>query len=201
MVTVVEDSLPLSKGARTRQALLEGAIRRFANDGYRGASVSDVARDAGLTPAAVYAYFDGKEDLFAAAVDADAAGLIHAALDPILTGTFDGEWTFLITALVEGLEDHPLARRLLSGREPEHTVRMLEIPALAQLRQAIAERLRAGQDTGEVRADIDPVLAASGLEATIMAILIAALQTGVPADGDRAAGVVALLEAALRPPR
>jgi AcrR family transcriptional regulator len=198
-VVTIEDALPLGKGARTRQALLEGAIRRFAADGYRGTSVSDVARDAGLTPAAVYAYFDGKEDLFVAAVDADAAGLIHGAVDPILTGTFDGEWAFLITALVAGLDDHPLARRLLSGREPEHTVRMLGIPALAHLRHAIAERLRAGQEVGEVRADIDPVLTAWGLETTVMAILIAALQTGVPADGERAAGVVALLDAALRP--
>lgn len=187
------------KGARTRQILLEGAIRRFAADGFRGTSVSDVARDAGLTPAAVYAYFEGKEGLFAAAVDADAAGLISGALSPVLQGTFDAEWAQLITALLVGLESHPLARRVLAGLEPEHTVRLLGIPALTDLRRAIADRLRSGQAAGEVRSDIDADLAASGLETTVMAILIAALQTGVPADGDRGAGVVALLDAALRP--
>lgn len=192
----------MTKGARTRQALLDSAIRRFASNGYRGTSVSEVARDVGLTPAAVYAYFGGKEELFTAAVDADAAALIEGALSPVLSGTFDLEWAGLIGALLERLPRHPLARRLLSGLEPEHTVRMLEIPALAELRKGIAERLRAGQASGEVRGDIDPVRAASGLESVVMAILIAVMQTGVPAEGERADGIMELLQAALRePPR
>lgn len=189
-----------TKGERTRQALLEGAIRRFAADGFRGTSVSGIARDARLTPAAAYAYFDGKEGLFAAAVDADAAGLIGKALGPVLSGSFDGEWASLITALVEGLDEHPLARRILAGREPEHTERLLGIPALADLQDGIVARLRAGQAAGEVRSDIDPEPVASGLVTTIMSILIAALQTGIPADGARATGVTALLAAALMPP-
>jgi AcrR family transcriptional regulator len=192
----------MTKGARTRQALLDSAVRRFAANGYRGTSVSEVARDVGLTPAAVYAYFGGKEELFTAAVDADAAALIEGALSPVLSGTFDLEWAGLIGALLQRLPRHPLARRLLSGLEPEHTVRMLEIPALAELRKGIAERLRAGQASGEVRRDIDPVRAASGLESVVMAILIAVMQTGVPAEGERAAGIIELLQAALRePPR
>ena len=192
----------MTKGARTRQALLDGAVRRFAANGYRGTSVSDVARDVGLTPAAVYAYFGGKEELFTAAVDADAAALIEGALSPVLSGTFDMEWAGLIASLLQRLPEHPLARRLLAGLEPDHTVRMLEIPALAELRKGISERLRAGQASGEVRRDIDPVRAASGLESVVMAILIAVMQTGIPADGERADGIVELLQAALRePPR
>lgn len=192
----------MSKGARTRQALLDSAIRRFSLNGYRGTSVSEVARDVGLTPAAVYAHFrGGKEELFTAAVDADAAALIEGALSPVLEGIFDGEWTGLVAALVSRLPEHPLARRLLSGLEPDHTVRMLDIPALAELRKGIAERLRAGQAAGEVRADIDPVLMAWGLEAVVMAVVIAVMQTGVPTDGDRAAGVAELLQAALSRPR
>jgi len=192
----------MTKGARTRQALLDSAIRRFAANGFRGTSVSEVARDVGLTPAAVYAYFGGKEELFTAAVDADAAGLIEGALSPVLSGTFDLDWAGLIGALLEGLPRHPLARRLLSGLEPDHTVRMLEIPALAELRKGIAERLRAGQASGEVRRDIDAVRAASGLESVVMAILIAVMQTGVPAAGERADGIMELLQAALHePPR
>src|SRR5579884_1445241 len=141
----------MTKGARTRQALLDSAIRRFAADGYRGTSVSEVARDVGLTPAAVYAYFrGGKEELFTSAVDTDAARLIEGALSPLLDGTFDGNWAGLITALLSRLPEHPLARRLLSGLEPEHTVRMLGIPALEELRKGIAERLRSGQAAGLV---------------------------------------------------
>ena len=54
-------------------------MRRFAADGFRRTSVSDIAREAGLTPAAAYAYFAGKEGLFQAAVDADAGALIEGA--------------------------------------------------------------------------------------------------------------------------
>lgn len=189
-----------SKGARTRQALLEGAIRRFAADGYRATSVADIARDAGVTPAAAYAYFEGKEGLFTAAVDADAAALIRGALAPVLEGSFDGDWSGLIGTLIAGLQHHPLARRVLAGLEPEHSERLLGIAALADLRQSIAGRLRAGQATGEVRPDIDLELMSWGLETSVMALLIAALQLGVPTDPERIGGVMALFDAALRPP-
>src|SRR5436190_1642169 len=70
----------MTKGARTRHAILRAAIERFARDGFRVASVADIARDAGVSGTLVYAYFPNKEALFLAAVDEDASGLIHLAL-------------------------------------------------------------------------------------------------------------------------
>ncbi len=46
---------------------------------------------------------------------------------------------------------------MLAGLEPEVTDRVLEIPALAELRKAIAERIQAEQLAGTVRTDIDPI--------------------------------------------
>src|SRR5918995_6351493 len=83
------------KGARTRQRLLEIAVRRFAADGFRRTSVSDIAREAGLTPAAAYAYFAGKDGLFQAAVDAHASALIEAARSAGGRGTSDRRPPFL----------------------------------------------------------------------------------------------------------
>jgi AcrR family transcriptional regulator len=188
-----------TKGVRTRETLLANAVRRFAADGYRGTSVAEVARDSKVTPAATYAYFPSKEALFAAAVDVDAAGLVAEALPGVTEGRFDGEWTGLVAALLEALDRHPLARRVLAGLEPERTELLLDIPALAELRAGIADQLRRGQRAGDVRVDIDPVLVAGGLETVILAILIAVLQTGITPAGERAAGVVALLDAAVRP--
>lgn len=179
---------------------MERAIRRFARDGFRGTSVSDIARDARLTPAAVYAYFENKEALFRAAVDADAAGLIDQALPDIALGTFEHDWSGLIAALLGAMDRHPLARRVLSGLEPDHTARLVDIPSLADLRAGIADQLRAGQREGDVRDDVDPAVLAAGLETVVLAILIAVLQTGVPIVGERTAGVVALLDAAIRAP-
>ena len=55
---MTQDAAPVEapaggKGARTRQRLLEIAVRRFAQDGFRRTSVSAVAREARLTPAAL----------------------------------------------------------------------------------------------------------------------------------------------------
>jgi AcrR family transcriptional regulator len=190
-----------AKGVRTRDALLANAVRRFAGDGFRGTSVAEVARDSGLTPAAAYAYFESKEALFAAAVDADAAGLVAEALPDVVSGTFAGDWSSLVPALLAALGRHPLARRVLAGLEPDHTELLLDIPALTDLRHAIADQLRQGQQDGEVRRDIDPRLVAAGLETVVMSILIAVLQTGISPLGERAEGVVALLDAAIRPER
>ena len=62
-----------TKGAQTRQAILEAAIARFGRDGYRATSVADIARDAGVGGTVAYAYFPDKEALFLAALDEDAA--------------------------------------------------------------------------------------------------------------------------------
>ena len=176
------------------------AVQRFAADGYRATSLADIARDANVTPAAAYVYFASKEALFTEAADTDAAGLITDALTPTLTGSFDGDWLQILTSLLDGLDRHPLARRLLQGLEPDFTERMLDIPALADLRIGLAALLADGQRNGDVRGDIDPDLMAMGLEMTVIAVLIATLQTGVAAEGDRIRGVVAVLDAAIRPP-
>jgi len=48
--------------------VLAAAVRVFARDGYRSAHMSDVAREAGLSEAAIYRYVDSKEALFALAI-------------------------------------------------------------------------------------------------------------------------------------
>jgi AcrR family transcriptional regulator len=48
--------------------VIDAAVRVFARDGYRSARMSDVAREAGLSEAALYRYVDGKEGLFVLAI-------------------------------------------------------------------------------------------------------------------------------------
>ena len=190
----------LSKGERSRQALLTAAITRFAREGYRAASVADIARDAGLSPTAAYAYFPNKEAVFFAAADEDAAGEIGEALDPVLAGNWNGDWRHLITTLVDGLDHHPLARRMLAGLEPDFTDRMLGISAILELRKGLGELLTAEQVSGLVRPDIDPHLVAGGLVTIVMTLLIGILQTGADATGVLGDEVVAVLEASMHVP-
>jgi AcrR family transcriptional regulator len=52
------------KKASTRAAILQAAGRVFAREGYRGASLEQVADEAGFTKGAVYSNFSSKEQLF-----------------------------------------------------------------------------------------------------------------------------------------
>ena len=188
------------KGERTRRRLLDIAVQRFAGDGFRRTSVSDIAREAGLTPAAAYAYFAGKEGLFQAAVDADAGALIEAARSVAAAGASAREQLFLFVGeLRERVDNHPLARRVLSGLEPEVVARLLTIPSLVALTAALADELAEAQAASDIRPDVDPAELAVGLETIVLALLMAELQTGLTVEPERQAGVLAVMDAALRP--
>lgn len=193
-----------TKGAQTRQAILEAAIARFGRDGYRPTSVADIARDASVGGTVAYAYFPNKEALFLAAVDEDAAAVIGDGLASAVAQPNMANWRqMLIFTLVESLDDHPLARRLLAGLEPEVTDRVLEIPALAELRKFCAERLRSEQINGSVRPDIDPVSMANGIVAIMLSLLMSVVQVGGEAATLYGDDIAAVFEAAIerRPPR
>ena len=189
------------KGEQTRQAILHAAIDRFGRDGYRSASVADIARDAAVSGTLAYAYFPNKEALFLAAVDEDAAAVINEGLSTILENPDAGpdDWRqALLVTLVAAVDRHPLARRLLAGLEPDVTDRVLEIPALAELRKACIERLCSEQAAGLVRTDVDPAAIANGMVTIILSLLMSVVQNGGSIANNYGPDVTAVFEAALR---
>jgi len=180
--TLIAPLVP-GKGERTRARLLEIAIRRFAAEGYRRTSVSDVAREA----------------LFKAAVDADAGALIDEAGPNVSRGNARAQFASRVAELVARIDDHPLARRVLAGQEPEVVGRLLDLPSLQTLTATFAEQLAKGQETGDVRRDIDPTVVATGMEAIVLCLLMGVVQAGVDPASEMGAGVAEVLDAALRP--
>jgi AcrR family transcriptional regulator len=173
------DTTTSTRGEQTRRSILDAAIARFGRDGYRSTSVADIARDAGVGGTLTYAYFPNKEALFLAALDEDAAGVIDEGVSSMLEGAAPEEWReTLILTLVDAVERHPLARRVLAGLEPHVTARMLDIPAMTELRKAVAERLRSDQAAGTVRSDIDAVAVGNGAVVIVISILMSVLQFG-----------------------
>ena len=199
-MAVTDATRATTKGEQTRRAILDAAIVRFGRDGYRATSVADIARDASVGGTVAYAYFPNKESLFLAAVDDDAAGVIAEGVSSFIDGSLQDDWRrTLIFKLLDAVERHPLARRLLAGLEPEVTERTLEIPALTDLRKACAERLRAEQRDGTVRPDIDPVTIANGIVTIILSLLTSVVRHGSAAAVALGADVAAVFEAALDP--
>jgi AcrR family transcriptional regulator len=189
-----------TKGERTRARLLELAVRRFADEGYRATSVSAIAREAGISQAAVYAYFASKEALFEAAVDLDAAELIagaRAELDEAmpLVDLIPG----LLLHLRLGVEHHRLARRVLAGQEPEVIHRLVDLPALQEITADLAELLKDSQARAEVPATVDVDDLAVGIETVVLSLLMSAIQVPLEADR-RVPAILAVFQTLLRPP-
>lgn len=186
-----------SKGERTQRAILEAAVTRFGQDGYRATSVADIARQAGVGGSLVYAYFPNKEALFFAAADEDAAAVAAAVLGQ-LDATPVGKWrSELLRTMHQALDGHPLATRLLAGLEPDSTARVLDATALSELRRTVSARLEAGQADGTVRTDIDTTTVADGFVTVLLSLLMAMVQFGPELLDVRAPGISSLLAAAL----
>lgn len=191
---------PSSKGELTRQSILDAAIVRFGRDGYRATSVADIARDAAVSGTAAYAHFPNKEALFLAALDEDAAAVIREGVAWLFDEAGPEDWReSLLFTLVDAVERHPLARRVLAGLEPTVTERVVDIPAMAELRKAVAERLRNDQLAGTVRDDIDPVAVANGAITITLTMMMAVLQVGRATVTALGPDVLAVFSAALDP--
>ncbi|MEV6773272.1 TetR family transcriptional regulator [Nocardia sp. NPDC051030] len=92
----------------TRAAILEAARRRFAEDGFRKATIRAIAADAGIDPSMVMRYYGSKDGLFAAAVD------IRLGLADITEGQPDSQGERLVRRFLELWEEPPTAEILLT---------------------------------------------------------------------------------------
>ena len=79
-------ALPITRGRKFLQ-VLEGARAIFLRDGFEGAAVDDIAREAGVSKATLYSYFPDKRVMFMevfrnelAREAADASALIEVDL-------------------------------------------------------------------------------------------------------------------------
>jgi AcrR family transcriptional regulator len=196
----VLDPEPATKGERTRQRLLALAIERFGERGHRATSVSEIARAAGLTQAAVYAYFPNKEALFEAAVDADAEGLLTTARQRAEGTDVHSLVPTLLIILLGLLDDHPLVRRLLAGEERDQLARLVNLPALRALSGWIAEIVETAQADGRARTDIDATAFADGAETMLLGLLMAVTQVGGSTEQRRQLGVLTVWDRVLRVP-
>ncbi|MGW4243613.1 TetR/AcrR family transcriptional regulator [Nocardia sp. NPDC004722] len=107
----------------TRAAILEAARHRFAEDGYRKATIRAIAADAGIDPSMVMRYYGNKDGLFDAALDVDLELPDLAAADPdslgaLLAGRFLELWeqpptsAILLTLMRSAVTDEEVHERM-----------------------------------------------------------------------------------------
>ena len=168
-----------------RRLILRAAITVFARSGYHTSRVSDVAKEAGVAYGLVYHYFGSKEDL--------------------LETIFRRTWSRLLEAVEELERSEASARDQLAGvarivlgsweLDPD-LVRVLvrevarspqlgrEVDEIAHAFAALERIVRQGQERGELRAELDPRLAAWTLYGALEEVLTGWVFERLPADAD-----------------
>jgi AcrR family transcriptional regulator len=136
--------------ARTRERLIRAAAAVFAERGFYGASIEDIAERAGFSKGAFYSNFESKEDLFLAVLDehldADMTALRALAEHPSLpeflafiggraaSQAADGERWRLLTAefWLHALRNRELVPKLAARQRAARTVLASVITKLCQ---------------------------------------------------------------------
>ncbi|HEX8909266.1 MAG TPA: TetR/AcrR family transcriptional regulator [Anaeromyxobacteraceae bacterium] len=169
-----------------RRAILHAAVRVFAERGYHGCRIADVARQAGVAYGLVYHYFRNK--------------------DQLLASVCDEQWTIFIRALRAASEGPGSAGEQLAGvcrfavdvfRTAPAAVRVLLLEVAptphafraGSTRQTfeeavsiVAGMISRGAARGELRADADPTVAATSLLGALE-LTLASMVTGIVRGG------------------
>lgn len=99
---------------RTRLRILQAATEHFLRFGYRKASVSDIATDAGVAKGTVYLYFKSKNALMIAAISYEKVQQI-GAFAAVMAKPPHEQLRAYLTLVGNAVNDSPLVARLTRG--------------------------------------------------------------------------------------
>ncbi|MBP2666830.1 MAG: Bacterial regulatory protein, tetR family [Firmicutes bacterium] len=150
-----------------KEKLLAAGTRLFAEKGFAGVSIRELATAAGVNSALISYHFGGKEGLYEAVITAQYERLI-IKFEAIAASTSSVEEKIRMYADVirrNHTEDQPLMARLVQGELSSPTACMEKVLRKYTFRiaQIVSDVLRQGIQSGNFRQDVDPVLAALSL--------------------------------------
>jgi TetR/AcrR family transcriptional regulator len=160
-----------------RQRVLYSAKRAFADKGFTGANVNEIARDAGISVGALYKYFRSKDDIFLAIIDA-SRDLIEDTLDSILeseSGFYGRVEAVLRAAAESSAADPDMVRIYIACTTQEvsplsaELARKIETASSARYTAMVAE----ARSKGEIRTDLDDAAAALCLDNLFLSVQFA----------------------------
>jgi response regulator NasT len=159
--------------AARREELLAAAARVFGEKGFAAASMQELAEAMSLKPTAVYHYFASKDALLAEVV-VKAHTEAWQTVSRAMAETHGPRHA--LAAFVESLTKWADARRheasLLLQAQPltEGAGRDAVIKAGAAYRDCVTDLVRGGQADGQLKADVDPELAAAAILGAVAAV-------------------------------
>jgi TetR/AcrR family fatty acid metabolism transcriptional regulator len=174
--------------------ILHAAVRVFAEKGYHGCRIADVARAAGVAYGLVYHYFQNKEELLESVFD-EQWSIFISALERIDAGpgTAAEKISAMFGFVFDVYKTAPSAVRVLM-LEVTHTPHGLRAGSTRETFEKavrlLADVVRQGQERGELRRETSPVVAAAallgGMELTLSGMVMGLVPAGTEQDIDRA---------------
>lgn len=156
-----------AKGQARRQAIVDEALAVFSRTGFHSGSLREIAKRVGLTPAGLMHHFADKEELFAEVLRQRDDKVREAAGDPAEhTLVQQAEKVVAYNQSSRGLTSlyAIVSAEATDSEHPSHQ----DFAERYRSGAANGEQLlRAAQEAGEVRADLDPALAARLISAVM----------------------------------
>jgi AcrR family transcriptional regulator len=191
---------------QTRQEIIAAASLLFTRKGFFGTSIADLAKATGLTKGALYHHFENKDAIFFAVVESVRRTWNDQVARDVLSHK---DAKIRLTALIENhtrlLFDNEHLCLLLNGLmmemddvKPEFLAVLLEIyEDLTQFIQTIIEK---GQDSEQIRPDLDARLTALNIVGMLRGIGCSPVFKQMEVDyGDLAATLNQILLSGLEP--
>jgi TetR/AcrR family fatty acid metabolism transcriptional regulator len=177
-----------------RRAILHAAVKVFAEKGYAGCRIADVARQAGVAYGLVYHYFQSKDELLES-VFAEQWMIFIQSIRAVAEGpgTAPEQLASMCRFAIDVFRTAPAAVRVLL-LEVARTPNALRAGSTRQTFESalglVADVVRRGQASGELRAGLDPMVAAAGvlgaLELALTGMVVGVIRGGTEEDVERA---------------
>jgi TetR/AcrR family fatty acid metabolism transcriptional regulator len=151
-------------------SIIDAALKVFGEKGYHNATISEIARTAGVSEATIYEYFGSKEDLLFAIPDEITSQAVDflEAMSPYIKGAENK-----IRAIAYGYfnlyKDNPDYSSLVL-LDLKHNRKFMEAEGYKAVKRSAGFMLKAieeGIESGEFKEDIDPFLVRSMILGTI----------------------------------
>ena len=147
-----------------RQQIIDASAACFARGGFHRTTMQDICNEAGLSPGALYRYFESKEEIILAMCDRghdEDVATIREAMELNDTAAILGE---LIRIYFSGIADHEscaLMVELLSEATRNEKIGESMREGWVKIMEPMAALMTKAQERGDVSPDLDPTAVAS----------------------------------------
>ena len=150
-----------SKGAATRDSIIERAYQIVRKEGFEGLSIGTVASSVGMSKSGVFAHFGSREDLQLAVLDAAAQRFTEQVFLPAIREprglarleAIGRRWMKWLRSEQGGC---PMVSAAIEYDDRPGVIRERVIFYQTRLRTELARAIGMAVETGELRADTDP---------------------------------------------